>query len=500
MLLPLSALCGTVVNSYFLANIAERLKVEIIEVSMTADSALFIKKIRHLSQALMISGAVNICVLSLLIYWMIRESPPTPYCELKPASYEQQHPPLADLRGGMEMLTELSKLPFPVLVNRLSHAQLIENGYAERDLALACLVGFHHFDLRRALPKDAQPKQKRLIAWKGAAHEPPITLEVYPDLTQKQFDALIQFARTERWPFTAQGLFLLLQKQKKEGEVDSNLADTFMLAPEFWTVELLFNRNGQSIPRTDILALLQEGDWMLLKQFVDQQRQVHDLSDARMRKFLLDYLNAESSLAAVLLLKTEWEFSVKKLDDVQVAAILRVLPITFKEGKRFAMEMLTSPRSTTVWQQASHWLYKEAGETLPKEWNYQVILARFAPEKLDNDQGQSSSAAPQVVSSPLIPARASVAVATPMKSAGSEQNKVKPPASVASKQPLTSLKQQKLLPGKQQPSSQLYKVQEGDTLWKISRKFKVDVKVLKERNQLKSDAIKPGTVLQVPSE
>ncbi len=182
---------------------------------MSTDPSLITKRIRHLSQALIISGALNIGVLSLLLYWMLNERPPTPYCELKPATFEEQQIPLADQRVSQEVLVQLSPLSFSQLVNRLSHAQLIENGYAERDLALACLTAFHQFDLQRALPKDAQPKQKRLLAWKAQSQGPPINLVVYPDLSDKQFEAIIQFARTEHWPLTSQGLFLLLKKQKQ---------------------------------------------------------------------------------------------------------------------------------------------------------------------------------------------------------------------------------------------------------------------------------------------
>lgn len=43
-----------------------------------------------------------------------------------------------------------------------------------------------------------------------------------------------------------------------------------------------------------------------------------------------------------------------------------------------------------------------------------------------------------------------------------------------------------------------YVVQEGDSLWKISRKFKVDIAVLKAVNHLETENLKPGKVLQIP--
>jgi LysM repeat protein len=350
---------------------------------MTVDSSLFVKKIRHLSLALIISGALNIGVLSAFLYWILRERPPTPYCELKPASYEQQQISLADSRACKEMLMQLSRLSFPQLVNSLSRTQLVGNGYTERDLALACLITFHHFDIQRALPKNAQPRQQRLLTWKPDVHQPPLTLVFYPHLTQQHFNAIIQFAKTERWPQTAEGLFLLLKKQKKE-QWEANLVETFMLTPEFWTVELLFNRAGQQIDKQELLALLLEGEWLHLKQFVDQQRQLHDQSDARRQKFLLDYIQAGSPLAAKILLKTDREFADKKL------------PIKGSEQK----ELAATPVIASVMK----------NESVPRT----------------------------------------------------------------------------------------YVVQEGDSLWKIARRFNVEVEALKRRNELKSDTIKPGSTLKIP--
>jgi len=44
-------------------------------------------------------------------------------------------------------------------------------------------------------------------------------------------------------------------------------------------------------------------------------------------------------------------------------------------------------------------------------------------------------------------------------------------------------------------SPSIYVVQEGDNLWKISRRFKVDIDKIKKQNRLESDTLKPGTSL-----
>ncbi|MBI3211943.1 MAG: LysM peptidoglycan-binding domain-containing protein [Simkania negevensis] len=57
----------------------------------------------------------------------------------------------------------------------------------------------------------------------------------------------------------------------------------------------------------------------------------------------------------------------------------------------------------------------------------------------------------------------------------------------------------KEIPSSQKASSEkTHVVAHGDTLWKISRQYKVDVAEIKRVNQLKSDNLAPGTVLKIP--
>ena len=43
-----------------------------------------------------------------------------------------------------------------------------------------------------------------------------------------------------------------------------------------------------------------------------------------------------------------------------------------------------------------------------------------------------------------------------------------------------------------------YKVQSGDSLWKISRMFDVKIEIIQEMNGLNSETLKPGTKLIFP--
>ena len=447
-----------------------------------SDHILLLNRIRRLSIALGFSCVLNIGVLALLSYTVSHERIPTPYCELKPASGEQQQAPLADFRGSAEMISQLCNLSFQELVNRLNQTQMIENGHTERDLVLACLVSFHHFDIDRALGAENTKRQKRIFTWRNKATHENMVFTVFPSLLQDQFNAIVQFAKTEQWPLTPEGLFSALQKQKLGQNIDSTLIETFILTPDFWTLELLFNRSTHSIRKQKLVELLLEGNWLLFKQFVDQQRHSQDLSAARRQKLLLDYIQVGSESAAEMILHTDFDFAVKKMDDAQVIALLQILPKR-GESEKFAKEMLTSPRSLGVWQQASLRLYEYAGESIPNNWNYQTSLARFAPEKMNEVR---PAAVEKLLSKPY--------VEDPIKKT--------PPPKIASKTTETRIIAQKTSsPTKKSqpaPPYRLYIVQEGDSLWKISRRFGVDMEVLMQRNQIQSSAIKPGTVLRIP--
>ncbi len=437
---------------------------------MSSDPSVFTKKIHRLSIALLASGILNISVLTLLLHWALREHPPTPYCEGKPATLEQQQIPLADQRGCAEVLHQLMGLSFSQLIQSLSHTQLIENGYAERDLALACLVAFHHFDIERALPKNIQPQQKRYLAWKGKNQTTPSTLIVYPDLSEKQYELLNQFAKTEHWPLTSEGLFIALLENKKNDQQDKNLEDTFLLTPEFWSIELLFNHPEHRIDKQDILDLLLEGTWSMIKQFHDQQKRSLDTSIARRQKFLLDYVKKGGRKGATLLLNTEWDFIVKKLDDEQVIAILHTMPES-PQSNRFAKEMLASPRGTEVWQKASQWLFRQAGEFSPKEWNYEFVLAKFLPEKPKIE----------LIPKPIPPQAKAKKVELPLPKKGTSSSFAFQKSKQIEKKP-----------------TEKYVVQQGDSLWKIASLYAIKVDDLKNINGLRSDSLHPGMILKIP--
>ena len=433
--------------------------------------------IRKLMIALTASGVLNILLISLFFYWMIKDTPPSPYFEQKPALKEEQQAPLASERGNAELIHYYRSLSFDQLVAQLNHHRLIENGYSQRDVALACLVTFHHFDLERALVGFTQPEQKRSIVYGQLKNGLPAMITVYPGLSDEQFQAVIHFANTEKWPLTSKGLFWQLKKMKNLP--DSSLEDAFSITPEFLSVELLFNRAESSVSKAEIQSMLLEGTWLMLSQFAEQQKLVQDLSPARRQRFLLEYIDYKSPAAAHLMLKLDGEFALKKLDDRHVITLLGLLKDKNPQNEKFALDLLSSPRSDGVWKTAAAKLYQYAGETAPEKNLHHLAIKRFIPGQM---QENTLSMEKSLVTPPM-PAKAPVKRNSTEKMPVTQLNK-----------PTATIKKEE----RRYKEDRLYIVQEGDSLWKISRKFNVDMDILRNHNKLKSDALKPGTPIRIP--
>ncbi len=402
---------------------------------------------------------------------MVKERSPALYCEQRPTLRSKKQIPLATSENGNRTILHLQTLSYENLIPHLNSTTPVENGYCERDLALSCLVEFHHFDLDRALLGSASRIQKRMITYGRRKDGSPAMITIYPALSEASFTSIITFANNEKWPQTAKGLFHIL-KQKKEF-YESSLLDAFYLTPTFAAIDALFRRSESSLDKNEIVTMLLEGDWQMLFNFAKQQRLYGDISDTRRQHILLEYIAKNSPSAAALLLKMDAPFATKKLDDQHVLSILTLLTEKTKESEKFALDLLTSPRSDAVWKMAATRLYSYAGEEIPGNLHYQLALQRFAPAAAD-------SKIKILEKSPVI-------VMT-------EKNKnilQKPP-----EKPLTALK---IVPKKAQQSDRLYIVQEGDTLWKVSRKFNIDIAYLRRYNKLTSDTLKPNSAIRVPT-
>lgn len=444
-----------------------------------------INAIRRLIIFLVISGGLNLILIGLLFYFHFKESPPNPYFELKPARVDEQTVPLAIDYSDSEVIRYFRRMPIAWLVSRLNNVQLVENGYTQRDLALASLITFHNFDINRAFAGLPPPAQKRVINYGKFRDGSDAELIVYPGLSENHFTAIRTFAATERWPLTSKGLFLALQKEDRDRR-DLSLVEAFLMTSDFAVVEMLFSRGGISVDQEELLSVLLEGDWAQLAKFVQQQKVSQDLSPARRQNFILEYVQKKSPTAARLMLKTDGTFAAKKLDDSQVLLMLQLMEQASPEGEQFAVLLLSSPRSDEVRRMAAQRLYQYAGEPMPEPYQHQTALARFNP-------AARSAKPPEPVPTKTAPVSHPTRSLPPTSPTPSQVKLQLPPAP---KKNVTAARQLPAAPPPQR--TYMYVVQEGDSLWKISRRLNVDVEVIRSFNQLDSDLLSPGRTLKIP--
>lgn len=336
-----------------------------------------------------------------------------------------------------EMIRQLSQLSFRELSACLTNKEPTEEGYTKRDLALAVLGSARHVDVERALAGSLH--QRRTVSW-GADQ----TIELYPGLSDEQFKAIIQFVYLEKWPLTSKGLFKLIQRSGAPR--DLSLEAAFAMTPEFHALQLLFQKTDAPQEPACLIQLASEGSWDLLDRFASEQTQMLDLSHDKRRRLLLSYLALKSPMAADLLLRTDAPFILKKLDDQGILDLLEL--VKAEELEPFCMELLKSPRSDAVWEKSVRILYARLGEPLPSPICLQEAMKRFV----------SSTPEPKVALAPSKP-------------------ELEPP----------------------QPSWIFHTVSEGESLWKISRRYQVKVDEILQANEMEKDRLYPGMTLRIPA-
>lgn len=413
------------------------------------------QKVRLLTQGLIISGTINIGLIATFVYFAIKEKPTSLAYELSHLE-EGAYPKKEESLTNEKLLRSLCTMSFPQLLSLLSDKEMVEEGYTKRDLALACLVCFHHFDLERALSN--YPLQRRLLSFSNAQGDEKMTITVFSGLVDYQYLAIQHFAKTEKWPFTPRGLFYEIQGS--QGNIDPSLIKAFYLTPEFHTIEGLFQKSNFFIKKEHLLDLLLDVDWIFLSDFVKELMFSKDFSVQRRRDFLIGAIERHSKKAARFLIENDRDYVSRKFDDAHVILILDLLQQKTPETEQFVSEMIHSVRSDAVLVKAILKHHVLNGTAMEDSFDLQKELAQFRPALPAPLQEKKKE--PEAV------------VVQPVKA-----------APVAIKE-------------KKKPFNGVHTVQEGESLWRIARQYGISIQTIKEFNYLDSDRVHPGQELIIP--
>lgn len=426
------------------------------------------RQVRFLTQLLIVSGTLNIGFISFYVYSVLDEQTKFPSYENMPAADSQQQAPLADFRGNKEVIRQFQSMSFEQLVSKIAIKDLVEDGFTQRDLALACMVDYHHFNLQEVF--QGETIQKRVLLFGEEDSDSTESMVIFPGLNDDHYREVVQFIRTERWPLTSHGLFILLQKRAHQD--DPTLAQAFFLTSEFSAAEALLARANLSLDKEVVLDIILVGDWRMLADFSQRQKNSLDLSTPRLLSFLLDYIAKGSETAANIILKTDGSFATKKLDDYRVIEILNNLKEKTAEAELFAQELIMSPRSDRVLEKAAERLYTWSGEEVPEVFDHEEVISRYVPEEMMRAKADKVT----------------------YKDFGDPQE-------ILSEEEQKPLQEERLL-GFSEEEKPLeiitHVVAEGDTLWQISKLYRINIEDIKRANGLETDFIKPGTALKIP--
>lgn len=403
-----------------------------------------LKQIRSLTFALFISASLNLVLVAFIFYWALTDRPPTPYCEVA-SSIELKEKPIAANVTNAHLLRAFNALPYEQLLLKLNKKGFVEDGFSERDLALAVLASYYDLDIDKAFQSRSQPLQKRWIQM-GEGKEP---LQVYPGLSDQDFAHLIEYVNQEKWPFKTKGLFQFLKKE--EYAQDSSLKQAFSLTKEFMAVQKLFTTFP--VEQEKLVELFASGDWASFYALYERVKKPTEPANDVRQRYLLTQLQAGSKDAAEMFLKSDYDFALKRLSDQSVELMVKSLDRAEPLSIRYLSGIAASPRSDKIKAIAVE-KYELLAE---KKWEPLVSREQVTVKTL--------SIKPKPVTLQTKPVPVPVAK-TPTK-----------PRSDA-----------------------LYIVQEGDSLWKIAKRYKLSVDRLRAYNRLKTDALKPGAALKIPDQ
>ncbi|MFC2049259.1 LysM peptidoglycan-binding domain-containing protein [Chlamydiota bacterium] len=292
---------------------------------------------RWIFQTLVLSVALNVALLGIFFYFLIRDNP-LHFSYRPKEAVKSEHPPVPP-----GFLARLPAVSFDHLVELLSDVRKMEQGFRVQEVALGALAAYHDFDVERGLGRGKL--SKHVWEYEGGR------FFLFPGLSETDFETLKTFAAVEQWPLTSQGLFKKIRETGLEN-CDPALIGFFCHTPEFVLFETLFARTHLPIQKRSVLNLALEGGWEKFAVFTAGQEAGIDFSDECRQRVLLGAIDEGSKTAAYLLLITDAPFATQQLDDIHLARVLDLLTAKTQESGQFVQTIASSSRINAIREKA----------------------------------------------------------------------------------------------------------------------------------------------------
>ncbi len=384
-------------------------------------SRLEAKRFRLVLHLLIASLTLNLALIATLFYLGVRDRGLTRGI-VKQGQVMRKKKFLTLPPAFNDILSLYLEASFEELVEHLANEDPVEQGQLVCDLALAALAKRHFFAVEQALPGVTLEKRQYAVQNKETQQWEVVTL--FAGLSKDQRVAVRDFARCERWPLTAKGLFLMLQARANQAPL--SLKQAFYLSTEFQLVYRALKRHLKELRCDDLLPFLLRVRWEEVEALQQELRVAPHEARSLFFTFFHCLFKRGDREAGLFLFSFDAETIFRYFTDEEIEGLLDALEVPTPEVETFLTQLTTSLRSDHV-----------------RGW------AARALERLAGKRGKEEQKKRETVS--VDPVR--------MKA---------------------------------------YVIQPNDTLWKISRHFRVPVATLKALNGLHSDVVVPGKTLVIP--
>lgn len=300
------------------------------------EDSVFLKKSKWLVHALIVSLTLNCALIATLCFFALKKNQELSGNETRGVLKKKMQPATETIASQLKTYFHEN---VSTLIQELSNHSLVEEGQKRCDLALACLVFLHHFDLERALPGISFEKREVTFSF----DDKEVRFPLFTGLPASAYTTICAFAKGEMYPFTPKGVFQMLAHSFPQSPAD--LKETFFHSSEFHFIERALVRAGFKGDKEEVLQLLIKGSWDVIIAFSKELRSSERGTFESLGSFLTYFIEKEEPLAAQLLIELDQEYAIKKLSDVQLEKVLALAQPSSDASRAFFQEAANGLRA-----------------------------------------------------------------------------------------------------------------------------------------------------------
>lgn len=262
------------------------------------------------------------------------------------------------------------------------------------------------------------------------------TIPVPSQCSEIEFKKVFKFLKKEKYPFTARGILNTLLLQLKNNDIDEDLLSYFMHSEEFQFFSSILEVKRHQINPALLLRMIIEGGSYLFFEIASKNNMKSCNPQNLRREALFSYIEKGFSMAAELFIVLDMNFLIYESKDQDLKRVLKLISTSSHIYEKFLTKVIQSSREENIRMIAEDMLSRYPRYS--SKDNFKIEKSLF-PEFRNNRT-------PNISSQPFIE----------------------------------------------------HMVVSKESLWEISKRYKVSIIKIMEFNQLSSAVLYPGQKLKIP--